>query len=65
MSNNEWQENENEINVCLGKLPLFIHVSSQFCVWLVYVWCVRLGVIMEKITRPHTNKHNQGASDLD
>lgn len=26
--NNEWQDNESEINVCLGKLPLFIHVSS-------------------------------------
>lgn len=33
MSNNEWQENEREIDVCLGKLPLFIHVSSQSCVW--------------------------------
>lgn len=39
MSNNEWQENESEINVCLGKLPLFIHVSS-----LPYVCWVRVCV---------------------
>lgn len=44
MSNNEWQENEIEINVCLGKLPLFIHVSNQSN--RVYVWGE--GVIMEK-----------------
>ncbi len=43
MSNNEWQENESEINVCLGKLLLFIHVSSQsyVCVECVSA-CVRV-----------------------
>lgn len=51
MSNTEWQENESEINVCLGKLPLFIHVSSRSYVW-------GEGLLWKKITGPHANKHN-------
>lgn len=37
MSNNGIQENENEINACLGKLPLLIHVLSQ-----TYVVCMHM-----------------------
>lgn len=51
MSNTEWQENESEINVCLGKLPLFIHVSSRSYVW-------GEGLLWKEITGPHANKHN-------
>lgn len=64
--NNEWQENESEINVCLGKLQLFIHVSSQNYV-RVRGYCGGEGKKKNWAARTHAHrqKHNSTASDPD
>lgn len=57
--NNEWQENESEINVRLGKLQLFIHVSKQNYVWVRGDY-ERWGGGGRKKTGPRTTQRGMG-----